>query len=65
MVHERVVDLVFSVSFYSLTCRLVWIFIFWFFSCVRKNLIPAQASEASGGRMEGGVRGPGSPRPAG
>ncbi|XP_020488189.2 histone deacetylase complex subunit SAP130a [Labrus bergylta] len=34
-------------------------------SCVRKNLIPAQPSEAAGGRMESGVRGAGSPRPAG
>lgn len=33
--------------------------------CVRKNLIPAQPSEPSGGRIEGGVRGAGSPRPAG
>ncbi|KAM7410517.1 hypothetical protein PAMA_001790 [Pampus argenteus] len=33
--------------------------------CVRKNLIPAQASEPSSGRIEGGVRGAGSPRPAG
>uniref|UniRef100_A0A3B3BA20 Sin3A-associated protein a n=1 Tax=Oryzias melastigma TaxID=30732 RepID=A0A3B3BA20_ORYME len=35
-------------------------------TCVRKNLIPAQASEPSGARIEsGGVRGAGSPRPAG
>nr|XP_057928977.1 histone deacetylase complex subunit SAP130a isoform X3 [Doryrhamphus excisus] len=34
-------------------------------SCVRKNLIPAQPSEQSSSRMEGGVRGAGSPRPAG
>ncbi|XP_056894408.1 histone deacetylase complex subunit SAP130a [Takifugu flavidus] len=33
-------------------------------SCVRKNLIPAQPSDPSG-RIESGVRGPGSPRPAG
>ncbi|KAM7388683.1 hypothetical protein PAMP_024843 [Pampus punctatissimus] len=33
--------------------------------CVRKNLIPAQASEPSSARIEGGVRGAGSPRPAG
>ncbi|KAI4829191.1 hypothetical protein KUCAC02_023251 [Chaenocephalus aceratus] len=33
--------------------------------CVRKNLIPAQSSDPSGGRMESGVRGAGSPRPAG
>lgn len=33
--------------------------------CVRKNLIPAQPSEPSMGRMESGVRGAGSPRPAG
>uniref|UniRef100_A0A3Q3VW38 Histone deacetylase complex subunit SAP130 C-terminal domain-containing protein n=1 Tax=Mola mola TaxID=94237 RepID=A0A3Q3VW38_MOLML len=33
--------------------------------CVRKNLIPAQPSEASSGRLESGVRGAGSPRPAG
>lgn len=33
--------------------------------CVRKNLIPAQPSEASSVRIEGGVRGAGSPRPAG
>ncbi|XP_033996795.1 histone deacetylase complex subunit SAP130a isoform X1 [Trematomus bernacchii] len=33
--------------------------------CVRKNLIPAQPSDPSGGRMESGVRGAGSPRPAG
>ncbi|XP_031728782.1 histone deacetylase complex subunit SAP130a [Anarrhichthys ocellatus] len=33
--------------------------------CVRKNLIPAQPSEPSSGRMESGVRGAGSPRPAG
>ncbi|XP_028300930.1 histone deacetylase complex subunit SAP130a [Gouania willdenowi] len=33
--------------------------------CVRKNLIPAQSSEPSGGRLESGVRGAGSPRPAG
>ncbi|TNN74161.1 Histone deacetylase complex subunit SAP130 [Liparis tanakae] len=33
--------------------------------CVRKNLIPAQSSEPGGGRMESGVRGAGSPRPAG
>uniref|UniRef100_A0A672G2C8 Histone deacetylase complex subunit SAP130 C-terminal domain-containing protein n=1 Tax=Salarias fasciatus TaxID=181472 RepID=A0A672G2C8_SALFA len=32
--------------------------------CVRKNLIPAQPSEPSSGRMESGVRGAGSPRPA-
>ncbi|XP_040926489.1 histone deacetylase complex subunit SAP130a isoform X2 [Betta splendens] len=34
-------------------------------SCVRKNLIPAQPSEANSGRIETGVRGAGSPRPAG
>ncbi|XP_010737830.2 histone deacetylase complex subunit SAP130a isoform X1 [Larimichthys crocea] len=34
-------------------------------SCVRKNLIPAQPSEAGSGRLESGVRGAGSPRPAG
>uniref|UniRef100_A0A4W6DGP1 Sin3A-associated protein a n=1 Tax=Lates calcarifer TaxID=8187 RepID=A0A4W6DGP1_LATCA len=34
-------------------------------SCVRKNLIPAQPSEPSSGRIESGVRGAGSPRPAG
>ncbi|XP_074492774.1 histone deacetylase complex subunit SAP130a isoform X3 [Sebastes fasciatus] len=33
--------------------------------CVRKNLIPTQPSEPSSGRMESGVRGAGSPRPAG
>ncbi|XP_053287148.1 histone deacetylase complex subunit SAP130a [Pleuronectes platessa] len=33
--------------------------------CVRKNLIPAQPSEASSGRIESGVRGAGSPRPSG
>ncbi|XP_071343260.1 histone deacetylase complex subunit SAP130a [Trachinotus anak] len=33
--------------------------------CVRKNLIPAQPSEPSSGRIESGVRGAGSPRPAG
>ncbi|XP_035503934.1 histone deacetylase complex subunit SAP130a isoform X1 [Scophthalmus maximus] len=33
--------------------------------CVRKNLIPAQPGEPSGGRLESGVRGAGSPRPAG
>ncbi|KAL6108527.1 sap130 [Pungitius sinensis] len=33
--------------------------------CVRKNLIPAQPSEPSMGRMESAVRGAGSPRPAG
>ncbi|XP_068447702.1 histone deacetylase complex subunit SAP130a [Clinocottus analis] len=33
--------------------------------CVRKNLIPAQPSEPGSGRMESGVRGAGSPRPAG
>lgn len=33
-------------------------------SCVRKNLIPAQPSDPSG-RIESGVRGAGSPRPAG
>uniref|UniRef100_A0A3Q3JTK1 Histone deacetylase complex subunit SAP130 C-terminal domain-containing protein n=1 Tax=Monopterus albus TaxID=43700 RepID=A0A3Q3JTK1_MONAL len=33
--------------------------------CVRKNLIPAQPSETSSGRIESGVRGAGSPRPAG
>lgn len=33
--------------------------------CVRKNLIPAQPSEPGGGRMDSGVRGAGSPRPAG
>uniref|UniRef100_A0A3B4GTR1 Sin3A associated protein 130 n=1 Tax=Pundamilia nyererei TaxID=303518 RepID=A0A3B4GTR1_9CICH len=33
-------------------------------TCVRKNLIPAQ-SEASTGRIDSGVRGAGSPRPAG
>lgn len=33
--------------------------------CVRKNLIPAQPSEPTGGRIESGVRGAGSPRPAG
>lgn len=33
-------------------------------SCVRKNLIPAQTSEPSSGRIESGVRGAGSPRPA-
>uniref|UniRef100_A0A1A8JBG4 Sin3A-associated protein a n=1 Tax=Nothobranchius kuhntae TaxID=321403 RepID=A0A1A8JBG4_NOTKU len=34
-------------------------------SCVRKTLIPAQSSESTSGRMDGGVRGAGSPRPAG
>ncbi|XP_026161070.1 histone deacetylase complex subunit SAP130a isoform X2 [Mastacembelus armatus] len=34
-------------------------------SCVRKNLIPAQTSEPSSARIESGVRGAGSPRPAG
>ncbi|XP_061680812.1 histone deacetylase complex subunit SAP130a isoform X2 [Syngnathoides biaculeatus] len=34
-------------------------------SCVRKTLIPAQPSETSSIRMESGVRGAGSPRPAG
>ncbi|XP_076009411.1 histone deacetylase complex subunit SAP130a isoform X2 [Genypterus blacodes] len=34
-------------------------------SCVRKNLIPAQPGEPNSGRVEGGVRGAGSPRPAG
>uniref|UniRef100_A0A3Q0RH21 Sin3A-associated protein a n=1 Tax=Amphilophus citrinellus TaxID=61819 RepID=A0A3Q0RH21_AMPCI len=34
-------------------------------TCVRKNLIPAQTSEASTGRIDSGVRGAGSPRPAG
>ncbi|KAK2835962.1 hypothetical protein Q5P01_016446 [Channa striata] len=34
-------------------------------SCVRKNLIPTQANEPSSGRIESGVRGAGSPRPAG
>ncbi|XP_028260274.1 histone deacetylase complex subunit SAP130a [Parambassis ranga] len=33
--------------------------------CVRKNLVPAQPSEPSPGRIESGVRGAGSPRPAG
>uniref|UniRef100_A0A673CLK4 Histone deacetylase complex subunit SAP130 C-terminal domain-containing protein n=1 Tax=Sphaeramia orbicularis TaxID=375764 RepID=A0A673CLK4_9TELE len=33
--------------------------------CVRKNLIPTQPSEPTSGRIEGGVRGAGSPRPAG
>uniref|UniRef100_A0A8C4HUH3 Sin3A-associated protein a n=1 Tax=Dicentrarchus labrax TaxID=13489 RepID=A0A8C4HUH3_DICLA len=33
--------------------------------CVRKNLIPAQPSEPGSGRIESGVRGAGSPRPAG
>ncbi|XP_008275763.1 histone deacetylase complex subunit SAP130a isoform X2 [Stegastes partitus] len=33
--------------------------------CVRKNLIPAQPSEPSSGRIESAVRGAGSPRPAG
>lgn len=33
--------------------------------CVRKNLIPAQPSEPTTSRIEGGVRGAGSPRPAG
>ncbi|KAM3850263.1 histone deacetylase complex subunit SAP130a [Diretmus argenteus] len=33
--------------------------------CVRKNLIPAQPNEPNSGRMESGVRGAGSPRPAG
>ncbi|KAM6921346.1 histone deacetylase complex subunit SAP130a [Xenentodon cancila] len=33
-------------------------------TCVRKNLIPAQPSESSSGRIDG-VRGAGSPRPAG
>uniref|UniRef100_A0A668AN10 Sin3A-associated protein a n=1 Tax=Myripristis murdjan TaxID=586833 RepID=A0A668AN10_9TELE len=33
--------------------------------CVRKNLIPAQPSEANSGRIESGMRGAGSPRPAG
>ncbi|KAM4575625.1 histone deacetylase complex subunit SAP130a isoform 1-T2 [Fundulus diaphanus] len=33
--------------------------------CVRKNLIPAQPSETSSGRIDSGVRGAGSPRPAG
>lgn len=33
--------------------------------CVRKNLIPAQSSEPGSGRIESGVRGAGSPRPAG
>lgn len=35
-----------------------------YFSCVRKNLIPAQPSDPSG-RIESSVRGAGSPRPAG
>lgn len=35
-----------------------------YFSCVRKSLIPAQPSDPSG-RIESGVRGAGSPRPAG
>ncbi|XP_037530932.1 histone deacetylase complex subunit SAP130a [Nematolebias whitei] len=34
-------------------------------SCVRKNLIPAQPSESTSGRIESSVRGSGSPRPAG
>ncbi|KAM8889516.1 histone deacetylase complex subunit SAP130a isoform 1-T1 [Synchiropus picturatus] len=34
-------------------------------SAVRKNLIPAQPSEANSGRMESAVRAAGSPRPAG
>ncbi|XP_036970048.1 histone deacetylase complex subunit SAP130a [Acanthopagrus latus] len=34
-------------------------------SCVRKNLIPAQPSEPGSGRIDGGMRGAGSPRPAG
>ncbi|XP_049578792.1 histone deacetylase complex subunit SAP130a [Syngnathus scovelli] len=34
-------------------------------SCVRKTLIPAQPSEASSVRMESGMRGASSPRPAG
>ncbi|XP_034036572.1 histone deacetylase complex subunit SAP130a [Thalassophryne amazonica] len=34
-------------------------------SCVRKNLIPAQPTEQSAGRLESAVRGAGSPRPAG
>ncbi|XP_068599326.1 histone deacetylase complex subunit SAP130a [Brachionichthys hirsutus] len=33
--------------------------------CVRKNLIPTQPGESGGGRLESGVRGAGSPRPAG
>ncbi|XP_071779534.1 histone deacetylase complex subunit SAP130a isoform X1 [Centroberyx gerrardi] len=33
--------------------------------CVRKNLIPAQPNEPNSGRLESGVRGAGSPRPAG
>ncbi|XP_056131833.1 histone deacetylase complex subunit SAP130a [Lampris incognitus] len=33
--------------------------------CVRKNLIPAQPNESNSGRIESGVRGAGSPRPAG
>ncbi|KAM9386116.1 histone deacetylase complex subunit SAP130a isoform 2-T2 [Pholidichthys leucotaenia] len=33
--------------------------------CVRKNLIPTQTNEPSGGRIDSGVRGAGSPRPAG
>lgn len=33
--------------------------------CMRKNLIPAQPNESGGVRLEGGVRGAGSPRPAG
>lgn len=34
-------------------------------SCVRRSLIPAQPGEATGGRVEAGIRGAGSPRPAG
>uniref|UniRef100_A0A671UAA0 Sin3A-associated protein a n=1 Tax=Sparus aurata TaxID=8175 RepID=A0A671UAA0_SPAAU len=34
-------------------------------SCVRKNLIPAQPSEPGSGRIDSGMRGAGSPRPAG
>ncbi|XP_041862784.1 histone deacetylase complex subunit SAP130a [Melanotaenia boesemani] len=34
-------------------------------TCVRKNLIPSQPSEPNTGRIESGVRGAGSPRPAG
>uniref|UniRef100_M4AQ85 Sin3A-associated protein a n=1 Tax=Xiphophorus maculatus TaxID=8083 RepID=M4AQ85_XIPMA len=33
--------------------------------CVRKTLIPTQTSESNSGRIDGGVRGAGSPRPAG
>uniref|UniRef100_A0A096M188 Sin3A-associated protein a n=1 Tax=Poecilia formosa TaxID=48698 RepID=A0A096M188_POEFO len=33
--------------------------------CVRKALIPTQPSESNSGRIDGGVRGAGSPRPAG